>query len=270
MNSSDVKDPLAPFQGTRPDSEDVFKLLETLNRRLPAPLTQPRLTNLFEALWPDLEEKLIAARKKVVTKPTRRSEREVLDEVLDRIRSFERLVAPVALGSGHLIGVDRMVPQWDELDWESYLQNTLAIDVLFRDGNPWRERNEATLRLLAQREGVRLRVVLPDPNDDAVVKQSDQPHDFGLDKARERIKRCIEGFRLLRDMTDTRARIEVYASRELPLYAWCRMDAVGMFLPYAHGRRPPMPAFVLSETGSLFQICQADFEMLAERAAPVV
>jgi hypothetical protein len=269
MKSSDVVGPLAQFQDTKPDAPDVLKLIETINRRLTPPRPQARLAADFEVWWSQLDAKLKSASKISVTRLAERDEREMLEEVLIRIRTFERSFEPIGISSPSFVGIDRIVPSWDAIDWDSYLQSTLKLDMLVRDGNPWREQNEAALRMMVQREEVHVRVVFPDPNDEAVLMEANRAHQFALDEARERIKRSVEGFTSLRDGTDVRGKVEIYFSRQVPLYAWCRMDGVGMLRPYAHRPHPEMPALLLKESGSFYQICQADFEMLVERAVNV-
>jgi hypothetical protein len=269
MNSAEVVGPLAQFQSTKPDEADVFKLFETINRRMSQPLAQSVLETAFRNGWPELGRKLKAAASVPVARTARRGERDMLEEVLDRLRSFERSFTPAGVSSASLIGVDRIVPGWDAIDWEPYLDSTSRLDLLARDGNPWREENEGALRNMARRDGVHIRVVLPDPADDAVLLEANRANPFDLTEARERINKSIQGYLALRHIADARATIEIFLSRQVPLYAWCRTDGVAMIRPYAHGPRPTMPAFLLSDHGSLFQICQADFDMLVERASPV-
>jgi PAS domain-containing protein len=53
-----LKDPLAMFQATRADKEDIRKLVRSINNDLAAPVADKMLDSLFDRLWPELEKQL--------------------------------------------------------------------------------------------------------------------------------------------------------------------------------------------------------------------
>ena len=91
VEPSDLNGPLAQFQSTRITKEDIRRLLGTLNKRLEAPLADTQIDRLHDLLWPDFEAKI----KKILTEPAktstpRRSQADLLAEVLERVRGLER------------------------------------------------------------------------------------------------------------------------------------------------------------------------------------
>lgn len=90
VENSDVPLPLGMFQSTAATREDTLRLVVSLNARLPAPLPDERVAKLVEKLWPELESMLGDAQSRAVASPPVRAERELLNEVLEIVRSIAR------------------------------------------------------------------------------------------------------------------------------------------------------------------------------------
>lgn len=92
VEPAEVVGPLGQLQLTRSSKDECFKLLTSINRTLgDRGLDQAVLRGVFERWWPDLE---LGLKKALLTPaeqpiPDRRSERDMLEEVLERIRSFQ-------------------------------------------------------------------------------------------------------------------------------------------------------------------------------------
>jgi len=95
LKPTDIKQPLALFQHTEFEKEDVRKLTHTINQAVEdageRSLDVKRVDTIFDRFWPDLEEKLkeIVKIQSEVRKPIR-SEREILEEILETVRKQER------------------------------------------------------------------------------------------------------------------------------------------------------------------------------------
>lgn len=89
IEPSDVKGPLTSFQATRFIREDFKRLVTAINgaasdSRLEAPV----LDNVFDMWWPRLEEEIntILSSNEKVSKKERRTERDILEELLELTR----------------------------------------------------------------------------------------------------------------------------------------------------------------------------------------
>jgi hypothetical protein len=92
MEPTAVSGPLAQFQATKAVKSDVLKLLKTLNRALGEDaLDEQHLHEALEMSWPRLDEKLRALPNDGADVP-QRSEKDLLDEVLETVRSLSRSV----------------------------------------------------------------------------------------------------------------------------------------------------------------------------------
>ena len=95
LKPTDIKQPLALFQHTEFEKEDVRKLTHTINQAVEdageRSLDVKRPDTIFDRFWPDLEEKLkeIVKIQSEVRKPIR-TEREILEEILETVRKQER------------------------------------------------------------------------------------------------------------------------------------------------------------------------------------
>lgn len=113
LEPSDIEQPLGQFQHTRDREDDVWSLVQTINglvgKHNERPLEERTLRALFEVFWPGLSAKLFKARQfHDETRVTRRSDREVLEEVLEIVRHLQGMrdgssvVAPLNLSGTSL------------------------------------------------------------------------------------------------------------------------------------------------------------------------
>jgi len=91
VEPSDIKGPLVQFQTTRATKEDTKNLVNTINSLLQESIPEVQLNKVFEMWWPDFEEKLGAVNNKIKEHiQIKRSDRELLEEILDTLRSQTR------------------------------------------------------------------------------------------------------------------------------------------------------------------------------------
>jgi hypothetical protein len=107
-SKTDLTYPLGRFQATEPTKADMFKLIKSLNDACVAPREGAELDEAFEVWWPRFEKpfKLIEATKPTSGSSRIRPEREVLDEVLNIVRTLQKQSAPppTSRASGGLSG----------------------------------------------------------------------------------------------------------------------------------------------------------------------
>ena len=93
LEPSDIlSGPLTQFQAKRANKPETWELVRTLNRAMDNPLTDDQLNRGFERCWNELETSL-----KELPEPTnhqeKRSQEDMLVEVLDRVRELSRDIA---------------------------------------------------------------------------------------------------------------------------------------------------------------------------------
>jgi len=91
LEPSDVKPPLAQFQATRAEKEDVLKLLKTLNSALgDNALPEAHIDEAFEVWWPKLDFQLKKLPEEESKTKPHRPDRELLEEILALARNQNR------------------------------------------------------------------------------------------------------------------------------------------------------------------------------------
>jgi hypothetical protein len=117
LKPTDVSGPLAQFQATQPTREDCFRLLGSLNDSLDEHGLEPAvLRDVFDHWWPDLDQKIkdAVASKPVAAGATPRSERELIEETLERVRQIE--MRPSAGDDEPLIIYETAQTMWHSIE----------------------------------------------------------------------------------------------------------------------------------------------------------
>ena len=93
VSPADLSGPLQQFQATAFSKQDFQRLISTINSKTDPKLPQKTFETVFEKWWPDIETKIKSILENITSdndKPMR-SERELLEEVLMRVRGIPRL-----------------------------------------------------------------------------------------------------------------------------------------------------------------------------------
>src|SRR4029079_5903889 len=91
-SKADMTPPLSLFHMAGFGRQEVFEMFVALNRHCSTPLSDERLRDAFGLAWPDLEMARLAARDvpEFETQEPHRSERELLEELLELTRGMTR------------------------------------------------------------------------------------------------------------------------------------------------------------------------------------
>jgi hypothetical protein len=88
MTKTQLTGPLSQFQITVADEADTQKLIMTLNSATPSPLPAEKIRRTFDKWWPDLAMKLKAIAPAPTGAKTRRSQEDMIEEVLGIVRTL--------------------------------------------------------------------------------------------------------------------------------------------------------------------------------------
>jgi hypothetical protein len=109
LRDADVGPPLSQFQGVDSDEAGTLRLVTSIHEAINSGLEKQQVYETFRAFWPQLQEKLSRISGNVP--PTIRSEREILEELLDLMRRTgsreleTSLLAIINLSNVHSISV---------------------------------------------------------------------------------------------------------------------------------------------------------------------
>jgi hypothetical protein len=110
LTSAEVAPPLGMFQATLATRAETVKLVRTLNDAMATPVPLDRLDKLFDRFWSDLETIVATVQNQTSVPVKRRDTYEMLEEILDGVRSVARVVSETAT-------------TWETRSWNTYLRN---------------------------------------------------------------------------------------------------------------------------------------------------
>lgn len=105
FDTAELKGPLASFQATKFNKEDIKKLLESINNSCnESKLEEKSLDETFDMWWPKLETQIkeILVQAKSITKTQKRPDRDILEEILELTRSNAKFVLSDQRGASAL------------------------------------------------------------------------------------------------------------------------------------------------------------------------
>ena len=126
LKPTDLRGPLAQFQAVRAtNKKEVLELIKTLNTAQEKPLLEKLLGSAFEMWWPALTAQLQNLPSEESTMTPQRSERELLEEILDLVRNQGRMWDASALTGDKL---DHEITLWNQ-----FVHRNERIDKEIRD-----------------------------------------------------------------------------------------------------------------------------------------
>lgn len=89
LEFSDISGPLAQFQAKKVERIGVFEIVQSINKSADQPVPEDRAKQLFNALWPSLEEQFDALPDEAPTEKNMRPQHEILEELVTGVRGLE-------------------------------------------------------------------------------------------------------------------------------------------------------------------------------------
>jgi hypothetical protein len=135
LEPANVQGPLAQFQLTNTTKDDFLRLVKTLNRALgDAALPDAHIEEAFEVWWPKLELKFTNLLKERHTAQKIREDRDLLEEILEIVRTLNRsplVVAQPSTGAEppalNTAGLNPPLAALDPVLWKNYLLRSADI-----------------------------------------------------------------------------------------------------------------------------------------------
>jgi TIR domain len=265
MKSADITGPLAQFQATRCEKEDLRRLIRTINHHLAAPLAEPKVDMAFDRWWQVLEASIESALTIRADTPQQRPDRELLEEVLSVVRVRNRTPTEASAA-----GIQRVVANFHTIEWDDLFDDATRVDLLFAYGAGWRAAHIHQIAAVLKQPGARVRIVLPNPNDQTTMEELGRRFSLAPENVTERVRVAMQEFVDLRRDSDKTAELIVATVDRTPLHTCYRVDDTVVLTPYHHGfDRRAVPALLLDRYGLLGRFYDADFDALAAGAKRV-
>lgn len=135
MDTTELTGPLAAFQATKFSKDDVKKLLVSINNSCSeTKLDEKSLEETFEMWWPQLEKSIteILDNEKNASKPKKRSEREIMEEILELTRSNAKTILSEQNNISK-ITIEELVYRFRQLREKVYREANFDVDLALLD-----------------------------------------------------------------------------------------------------------------------------------------
>jgi len=177
--------------------------------------------------------------------------RSFVDEIINRIRMAEEIK------NAGIIGYTNDF--YHDIAWNSLFAAAKEIDIFFSYGSTWRNTNENNFKEFIRRGG-KLRVVLPDPEDNDTVQELSRRYYYHVEELQTRINEAINFFKGLRS-GGTGSGIKVWVLKKPPLFAYYRFDDRIIITLFNHREgRPGVPVISAQREGKLGNFAISEFE----------
>jgi len=144
-----------------------------------------------------------------------------------------------------------------DIDWSSYFKHVKKLDIFFAYGRTWRNNHNEELQRLALSNDVRIRVVLPNPDDEITISELSRKFDYTKDQLKELINETKNYFI---ELSKKQAKISIWLLPLSPYFSFYRFDYVGILALYTHRKdRASVPTFVCDEGGTLYNYIRQEF-----------
>jgi hypothetical protein len=155
------------------------------------------------------------------------------------------------------------VPRYLEVDWDSLLESARHVDLFFAYARTWRTVHATALRRLVEQDGIRLRVVLPDRDNEALIALLAAKFRYTAADLIRQVDDAESDFANLRRQAGPQATVEVRRTSEFPVFSYYRVDrrCFGVLYGQAPGRTD-VPTFECEQGGSLSTFFRDQFEKL--------
>jgi hypothetical protein len=186
--------------------------------------------------------------------------RRFTEEIMAKVRLSHDIV-----GAGLLQVTDSF---HGAVEWSSFLSSAKKIDLLFAYASTWRNTHHDELQKLCQRKDVRLRVVLPDLDNEVVLGELTRRFSYNEEHLREKVGEAVEFFSKLRVAGP--ATVEIWLLPYSPVLTYYRFDDRSVITTYSQQqKRTAIPTFVCSAGGILHAFVQSEFQAMIEGDRPL-
>ncbi|MBU7046558.1 MAG: hypothetical protein HXS54_08985 [Theionarchaea archaeon] len=157
-----------------------------------------------------------------------------------------------------------------DIEWKDYFHTVKELDIFFAYARTWRNTYISELREVATREGTRIRVLLPDPEDAQTVHELARRFNYTDEEVQGRIREAEAYFRKLYPSESSQgAKIEIWFFPAAPVFSFYRFDTIVVLTLLSHRRDlVEVPAFVCEEGGTLYEYILQEFNFMIGLARP--
>lgn len=182
--------------------------------------------------------------------------RAFVDEIMSKARLSHDLL------SAGLMGITEDFNKG--IDWDRLFAESDKVDLFFAYARSWRNTHSVQLQALGRRSDARIRIILPDPDDEVTVADLAPKFGYEVSQLRELILEASKAFQQIRPTSGQRcSSVSLWYLKASPLYTMYRFGRKSILVFYSHRRElVPVPALICEQGGTLFDFASQDFHAM--------
>ncbi len=190
--------------------------------------------------------------------------RNFLDEILAKI-SLKKDMTKTGI-----LNITKSFKQIEDIVWKKYFNSVKEMDLFFCYAYTWRNHFSEEFTELAQKQGFKLRVILPNPDSSLVVNSLAQRFNYQPDHIVDRIKDALDFFKRIKNSYNTD--IELWLIDEPPVHSLYRFDNEMIIATFKHRKvkEISVPAFICNNSGTIYHYYLEEFEDLMKRGTKIL
>ena len=143
------------------------------------------------------------------------------------------------------------------VDWKRMFKTVRRLDIFFSYGRTWRGTNVAELNEIVQRSDTRVRVVLPDPYNNELMKELGRRFRKSPDEVKSLILEASNDFQnIFKD-----SNFSLWFLPESPVFSFYRFDHLVVLALFKHGTRGgELPTFMVEQGGAIYDFVRREFD----------
>lgn len=151
----------------------------------------------------------------------------------------------------------------DSFRWVELFEDAKYVDVLVAYANTWRGVNRAEIKKFASKDTSRMRVILPDPDDMALMSELGRRFGKSVDEMKGEIVRATTEYISLFTQAKAKSKLEIWYHSVTPVFTAYRFDKKIVFTTYRHvrGQVLQIPVFMFT-SGTLSDLIMSEIEAL--------
>ena len=156
-------------------------------------------------------------------------------------------------------------------NFSKLIRTTSRLDIFVCYANTWRASYEEDLKILAKKNGAKIRLIVPNPDNSKVM--SELAHRFNVadhNLMRDKINLAINEFKSIFSTGGiSPPDFSVWVHGETPLTSFYRFDNIAVVTLYKHAKgRGNVPTFVAERGGTLFTYVEAEVDAMLRGIEP--
>lgn len=151
-----------------------------------------------------------------------------------------------------------------EVDWPELFKNARELDMCFAYARTWRHMNTLSLQDLASRSDVRIRLIIPDPENVKIIEELSRRFEMTPDELKNQINESIAE---LNDIfnENCKAKYSLWYLLTTPVFSFYRFDNTAIITLQRYGKyRGGLPSFEVKKGGDLYQFIENELNFILD------